>query len=766
MNSIAPAPDAKFIAWLEHLRREGRLTHTPAEREKPLTVIPGGTGLGKTTLAVDFLLDDLIGRQTEIFPHAAGKSILLVPTHKVCDEKAALIRSELARRDIKATVGRWYGRARQDPTDRKRLVCQRHKAWHEVALAGGKPKKLCVGCRWRDGCYSLKQAETEADIWVAPHAVLPHAIPTPMKGADLVIIDEDPTAQLLFGVEQPRAVETADGSADPDEKAGVPIEWLRREWQGDKDEESGERRKLNSFPRANLSALFDALKVVDGAVRREAIPFSPEDAAGLVKALWSLVRRIPVDSSTTASGIKKNKSARHNRELRRVISVVEAIGHMLADNIEVSGRIQVRDGRIYISGIRPPSAGFAGMPTLLINAIPFDLALYSVWPGIDVPKQIEAAIPADVTIIQNPASAAKSKFDLQSAGKLEENTARDRASAVLNAMNMIETRAAQFAGTGAIVDGRRIDCLVVTHKALAETMIAQGLPDNVDVTWWNASRGADKWRGVGYLLVLGRPLPPARAVEAVAGALTGKFVEPVDRYERKWRYVQLRGKAGRDHNVERIEVPCHPDPIADQVLCYHCDDEQIQQIGRARAVNRTDETPLTIELVCDRAIRLPVDEVLAIKTRWDPSPVEQALIAEGGVLALRPSVMSARAKARLGGLSLPASKKASAEAIAMMREGRKAKLRRVPLFKSAKAAEDAIKRYAKDGLNILGAACLVGKACVKGQRGGRPTRVLVLPGLSDDEIRRHVSVQLGELAYLEVDGRELDLSVSSQRREP
>jgi hypothetical protein len=94
----------------------------------------------------------------------------------------------------------------------------------------------------------LKQTETEANFWAAPHALLPHAIPLPMKGAELVIIDEDPTAQLLFGVEQPRAVETVDGSADPDEKAGVPIELMRRDWQGDKDEESGERRKLHWFP--------------------------------------------------------------------------------------------------------------------------------------------------------------------------------------------------------------------------------------------------------------------------------------------------------------------------------------------------------------------------------------------------------------------------------------------------------------------------------------------------------------------------------------
>ncbi|MDG2286168.1 MAG: hypothetical protein P8N43_11655 [Alphaproteobacteria bacterium] len=196
-------------------------------------------------------------------------------------------------------------------------------------------------------------------------------------------------------------------------------------------------------------------------------------------------RRVPVNARTTASSVKRNPNARHNRELLRVIKVVEAIDQMLADNIEVSGRIQVRDERIHISGIRPPSAGFAGMPTLLINVMPFDLALYSVWPGIDVPKQIEAAIPTDVKIIQNPASAAKSKFDLRSAGKLEENTARDRASAVLNAMNMIETRAEQFAGTGAVVDGRRVDCLIVTHKALAETMIAQG-------RWWRKQPSATK----------------------------------------------------------------------------------------------------------------------------------------------------------------------------------------------------------------------------------------------------------------------------------
>jgi putative DNA primase/helicase len=77
----------------------------------------------------------------------------------------------------------------------------------------------------------------------------------------------------------------------------------------------------------------------------------------------------------------------------------------------------------------------------------------------------------------------------------------------------------------------------------------------------------------------------------------------------------------RDGPVAAIPSPTHPDPRAEAVRWQICEAELIQAIGRGRAVNRTAENPLKIDIVTNYPLPIVVDEL----TTWaliQPTDVE------------------------------------------------------------------------------------------------------------------------------------------------
>jgi len=63
----------------------------------------------------------------------------------------------------------------------------------------------------------------------------------------------------------------------------------------------------------------------------------------------------------------------------------------------------------------------------------------------------------------------------------------------------------------------------------------------------------------------------------------------------------------------------HPDVIAEAVRWSICEAGLIQVIGRGRAVNRTEEDPLQVDVISTMPLPLEVDEVLA-KDAIEPNP--------------------------------------------------------------------------------------------------------------------------------------------------
>jgi hypothetical protein len=153
--------------------------------------------------------------------------------------------------------------------------------------------------------------------------------------------------------------------------------------------------------------------------------------------------------------------------------------------------------------------------------------------------------------------------------------------------------------------------LVICQMKYAD-WLQDKLPDGIAVAHYNAIAGLDDFRQVRLLILVGRAQPGPDAVEVLAGALTGS--EPIklaaaDAQEFVWYEAVRRGIRRRNGGGAAVAGDRHPDPFAESVRQLITEAELIQALGRGRAVNRTPETPLDIDLLLDTCLPVTVDLV-------------------------------------------------------------------------------------------------------------------------------------------------------------
>ncbi|MEH6477836.1 MAG: hypothetical protein V7727_19250, partial [Sneathiella sp.] len=168
-------------------------------------------------------------------------------------------------------------------------------------------------------------------------------------------------------------------------------------------------------------------------------------------------------------------------------------------------------------------------------------------------------------------------------------------------------RAIQYRGQGS----NDVDVFVVCQKDLEIILVDWGVPDNVEIAHFNAIRGLDRWGGVRCQIVIGRVMPKPADVEALAEALTGSVILhkiPIG----EWYPKETVGITLEDGTGWAVENDRHPDAAAEGIRHQICEGELIQAIGRARAVNRTAETPLQIDILTDICLPLTVHQPI----RW------------------------------------------------------------------------------------------------------------------------------------------------------
>jgi putative DNA primase/helicase len=184
-------------------------------------------------------------------------------------------------------------------------------------------------------------------------------------------------------------------------------------------------------------------------------------------------------------------------------------------------------------------------------------------------------------------------------------------------------------------DVRPSRVLVICQLGLEIELTRLGVPDNVDVQHFGNIVGKNTWNEVALLIGIGRTDPGPQEIEKLARALFGADIASA---VGQWYPNIERGVRMHDGRIAALESPCHPDPRAEAVRWSICEAQLMQAIGRGRAVNRTADNPLQIDILTNYALPIVVDEF----TTWQLiQPTSADIMRTRGVVPLNYRDMAA-----------------------------------------------------------------------------------------------------------------------------
>ena len=565
------------------------------------------------------------------------KVAILIPTHKLGDEQAAALERmpEFAFAGLKVRV--WRGRKAPDPEHedysndaipkpQKTAMCLDLDAVADVERLGLPVEEhACRSkkgtCPFHDICGHQRQKQEDADVWIGPHEMLFNQKPQALGDLAAVVVDEAAWQDGLEGVGGPPN-DLALAAIDPD--MAVP-----NDGSGAK---TARLRELVQRLLAGLDAHGDGeLRAgplleagLDEETAREGIDLAYKCVIdpGIVPGMPAETRR---ELARTATG---------NRTAKRLASVFSKIKALLTDHpLNASGWLELRhkdteDGRIRvlrIRGRRPVRKGWR-VPTLIIDALLDERLVKPFWPRVQVTARISVTTPHTRFLQVMDKGFAQSALVPDERQSEEENERRLRQSRRARAVVFREARR---------TNGR---VLVVAQKEVREYWESLGaLPGNVELAHFNAIAGMDIWGpqrdadgnltdpGVALVVLVGRILPPAAAVENMARALTGLGLGSLaGGYLRATARHRLA-----DGRTIAAETDWHPHPIAEAIRQQCCEGELIQGAGRGRPANRMAANPLDVLVMTDRVLPFPVDEAVS----WDEMAPDWCddMMATGGV---------------------------------------------------------------------------------------------------------------------------------------
>jgi putative DNA primase/helicase len=172
------------------------------------------------------------------------------------------------------------------------------------------------------------------------------------------------------------------------------------------------------------------------------------------------------------------------------------------------------------------------------------------------------------------------------------------------------------------LDGRH---LVICQKRVEEVIRASfDIPPFIELAHFGALEGIDTWGYVRALFQIGRQQAPPDAMERMAGALTGRAVDPIQGDD-GWYPTRTQAIHAKDGGKITLDVDTHPDAMAESCRASICNDGQTQGVGRGRGLNRTAETPLDIFAFTDIPLDVPVDHLSV----WERPSIDDKMMAKG-----------------------------------------------------------------------------------------------------------------------------------------
>jgi putative DNA primase/helicase len=587
----------------------------------PAIALKVSTGVGKTEAYARETIARMISGDLRT-------TTIGVPDNKLSAELLARI---IAIRDeMGATfeIGTWRGREADNPEAINEKMCARPDVVRAVQRAGLDVQTFAcktpegAKCPFYSTCAYQAQRRQRRRLTITNHATIfakkAKGIPVP----DLLVLDEGFWSQGLIG--------TGTKIMTPLDELQGAIR-LTHEHGRDLFGDIAAAREADAM--ADLEPAREKLRHIlatapEGPLRREHIEGLTADACRAAAKAEGRRLVVPkMDPSMPGSEIMRRlEKAAPNAGCRRRAALFDAIADFIEAGADASGHVLIdrtEDGTPALRslGRRPLGDGWAGAPALILDATLRPELVRPWFPDVRVADDIEAEAPHMKLVQHYSRSFAKSHF--------KDRDATGPWSADRKAVSRLWT------WCKAEIQKTEGSALVVVQKAIEDAIRSDlKVPVHIDLAHHNAVAGRDTWRNVSTLISVGRTLPPPEAVEAIAMALGGEWLDPAclptdaksgDGRPRRWYAAAAHPVTDRAGNTITLTREHHPHPLAEAARAAICEDELVQIIGRCRGVNRTEADPVTVHILADLPLPVQVDEFC----QWDPPGLDAAMLAEG-----------------------------------------------------------------------------------------------------------------------------------------
>jgi len=599
----------RAVAW--HLMGEAAHAEHPPEHAALVVDVGGGKSRATREALSGFITaakgEDRSAEDRILNGQMPHRVLWLVPTHKLGNETLA----EMETLGLNVAVMR--GREADEPgtadpeMDRPaQKMCLNLPAVEDSMLAGydvegsacGSGKPGSQSCIFRDQCayQREKKAVAKADVVIASHQSLFHHLPKEVsRGLGMVVADE---AWWQSGLRPNQHTRLASFSEEP---LQYPV-LVKDPIPGKK---GAFRYSTNAMATNDLHVLSGKLQAAfaslnDGDfVSRAAVlaaGLTADACAEAIKLEWRRRYEGAIWPGQSPASRKEGvQRAAGNLGIPRRAAIWEVVRALLAGHDTETGRLQMgarsdKEGEyqaILLHTRAEIREDITGLPVLLLDAtMPLPVVRHFL-PRLDVLAEVKVQAP-DMEIHQVIGGWGKTSIVPNDKAAPDENRRRE---------NLV----------GELADFVRLNsggnALVVTYEAI-ENRFAD-LP-GVRTGHFNAIAGLDVFRDVRSLFVIGRPFPDARHLRDDALALTGRAIQ------HEAGQVETRGALMADGSGAAINVRAYADLDMEAMRAAITDAEVIQAIGRGRGINRDASTPLTVFVMADVVLPLPVHRI----ARW------------------------------------------------------------------------------------------------------------------------------------------------------
>lgn len=572
------------------------------------------TGLGKTELVTANA-----AKLVRIAREASDSSktvVISVPRHNLADAVAERVRAKLPS-DIRLAVYR--GRSAHVTEDRR--MCARWQEAEAVADAGANVTQALCGsdkpgkkrCPFFDTCPYMEQAQTEADIWIVPHALLARAMPDCLGDVGVLFIDEDPLMSLMSGPD----LLSLDAITRPLALGPVVDACLRQVADALRGVPTPMPAGGQGFSRAWVP-------------NARTLGLDPDDLRGCYYALAEAMDQpenlIEADAETVMAAVAR--LAAHNRHLLALRHLLKGLFHRslnISKEPEMCPYVERRAcwtqagliDQVAVYTFNDLDHGWNSAHTMLLSATARPELMRYIWPALRLEEELS------VRRVEMPNVRVRQVLDASmSSHKWQDNPNWQR-----RLWNYIRKRSAQYGKT-----------LVVAQKELVKVFKKQPPLKGVSFAYFNNLSGLDDFGNVDLIVCIGRVAPPVEEVErmaAVIGHCDVKRLPAGDWYPLREASLPIKNTdAGvalqrRSRKVEggiEYGVEHHPDMLAEAVRWTICVGELMQALGRGRGLWRTNANPLQLDILTTQDAGLPINE-FGLFEQFETTAFEQMIVA-------------------------------------------------------------------------------------------------------------------------------------------